>query len=75
MDAIERKATMMAVYRVRVEGHLDLSWSEWLEGMTIVLLENGQTLLSGPVADQAALYGLLAKIRDLNLDLLSVEKE
>ncbi len=75
MDAIERKVTMTAVYHVRVEGHLDLSWSEWLEGMTIVLLENGQTLLSGPVADQAALYGLLAKIRDLNLNLLSVERE
>ena len=75
MDAIERKATMTAVYHVRVEGHLDLSWSEWLEGMTIVLLENGQTLLSGPVPDQAALYGLLAKIRDLNLNLLFVEKE
>ncbi len=75
MDAIEKRVTMTAVYHIRVEGHLDPSWSEWLEGMAIGLLENGQTLLSGPVADQAALYGLLAKIRDLNLNLLSVEKE
>ena len=66
---------MPVVYQIRVEGHLDPSWSEWLAGMTMNLLENGETLLSGPVADQAALHGLLAKIRDLNLVLLSVVKE
>lgn len=66
---------MTMIYHIRLEGHLDRSWSEWLEGMSITLLENGETLLSGTVADQAALHGLLAKIRDMNLKLLSVEKE
>jgi len=64
-----------AIYHIRVEGQLDQSWSEWMEGMSITLVENGDTLLSGPVTDQSALYGLLAKIRDSNLKLLSVEKE
>ncbi len=62
------------IYHIRVEGHLDRSWSERLEGMTVNLLENGETLLSGPVADQAALHGLLNRIRDLNLILVSVER-
>jgi len=62
-------------FNIRVEGYLDPSWSEWLDGMAITPLENGETLLFGPVVDQAALHGLLAKIRDLNLVLFSVEKE
>ena len=65
---------MPTVYEIRVEGQLDPCWSEWLDGMTITPLENGETLLVGPVADQAALHGLLNRIRDMNLKLICVEK-
>ena len=61
-------------YVIRVKGHLDPRRSEWFEGLTITLLEGGETTLSGPVVDQAALHGLLAKIRDLNLTLNSVTR-
>jgi len=60
------------VYEIPVEGHLGSGWSVWFGGLTVAPMENGQTLLTGPVADQAALHGLLAKIRDLNLKLVSV---
>jgi hypothetical protein len=60
------------IYNIRVKGHLDPCWSEWLDGVVITPLENGETFLSGPVVDQAALHGLLAKIRDLNLKPISV---
>ena len=60
------------VYQIRVKGHLDRTWSDWFEGLTITLEENGETLLTGPVIDQAALYGLLRKVRDLGLPLLAV---
>jgi hypothetical protein len=66
---------MPTIYNIRVEGHLDSCWSERLDGMVIIPLENGETLLSGPIIDQAALHGLLAKIRDLNLKLISVNRE
>ncbi len=59
-------------YEIRLKGHLDDRWAEWFEGLTITLEDNGNTLLSGPVADQAALHGLLKKVRDLGLPLLSV---
>lgn len=59
-------------YAIRVKGHLDPRWSEWFEGLTVTHTESGETCLSGPVADQAALHGLLAKVRDLNLTLISV---
>jgi hypothetical protein len=62
-------------YEFRVEGHLAPCWSEWLDGLTITNLDNGETLLTGPVVDQAALHGLLVKIRDLNLKLLSVRMQ
>jgi hypothetical protein len=62
-------------YEFRVEGHLAPSRSEWLGGLTIANLDNGEALLTGPVVDQAALHGLLAKIRDMNLKLLSVRKQ
>ena len=59
-------------YEIRIEGHLNPHWSEWLDGFAITNLENGETLLSGLVRDQAALQDLLAKIRDLNLKLVSI---
>ena len=60
-------------YQIKVRGHLDPSWSEWFEGLTITHEPNGETLLVGPVVDQAALFGLLLKIRDLNLTLLFLQ--
>jgi hypothetical protein len=63
-----------AVYQIRVQGLLDEGWSDWLGGMTIVPQGDGETLLVGPIRDQAALHGLLNKIRDLGLLLLGVER-
>jgi hypothetical protein len=60
------------IYQIRLKGHLDSQWSDWFEGLTINLEEDGNTLLSGPVADQAALHGLLKKVRDLGMPLVSV---
>jgi hypothetical protein len=62
------------IYRIRVQGHLNGSWSEWFGGLTIATEEGGVTLLTGPVVDQPALYGLLVKIRDLGLELISVNR-
>ncbi len=59
-------------YEIRIQGHLAPYWSETFDGMQVTLTEGGETLLTGEVADQAALHGLLAKIRDLNLTLISV---
>ena len=59
-------------YHIRVKGHLDLVWSEWFENLTIIHTSNGETTLAGPVADQAALYGLILKARDLGLTLVAV---
>jgi hypothetical protein len=61
-------------YLIWVEGHLGPGWSEWFAGMTLTHTDTGNTLLSGPVVDQAALHGLLAKIRDLNLTLVGLEQ-
>jgi hypothetical protein len=63
------------VYHIRLEGHLDPGWSEWLDGMQITPQESGETVLTGPLADQTALHGLLAKIRDMNLKLVSVNRD
>ena len=60
------------VYQIRLKGHLDSQWTDWFEGLTITLDEDGDTLLTGPVIDQAALHGLLKKVRDLGLPLVSV---
>lgn len=62
------------VYEILVEGALDDNWSDWLDGVSVTVLENGNTLLTGSVPDQSALYGLLAHIRDMNLKLISVKK-
>ena len=60
------------IYEIRIKGHLDHQWTDWFEGLTITLEEDGDTLLTGPVVDQAALYGLLKKVRDLGMPLVSV---
>ena len=60
------------VYQVRIKGHLGGQWKDWFGGLSITLEDNGETLLTGPVIDQAALHGLLRKVRDLGMPLLSV---
>ncbi len=60
------------VYEIRVRGHLGPQWTDWFEGLAITLEEDGDTLLTGPIVDQAALYGLLRKVRDLGIPLVSV---
>ena len=60
------------VYQIRIKGHLGHQWTDWFGGLTITLEDNGDTLLTGPVIDQAALHGLLKKVRDLGMPLLSV---
>jgi hypothetical protein len=62
----------MTMYTIRVKGHLDQFWSAWFDGMTITNEANGDTVISGPVADQAALHSLLVKVHNLNLTLISV---
>ena len=59
-------------YEIRLKGHLDATWAMWFDGLAITTNENGETLLSGPMADQAALHGLLKKVRDLGMPLVSV---
>ena len=68
---MSNKLDQPMVYQIRIKGHLDRRWTEWFEGMTITLEENGDTLLTGPVVDQAALHGLLRKVRDLGMPLIS----
>ncbi len=59
-------------YQIRIKGHLGRQWADWFGGLTITLEDNGDTLLTGPVVDQAALHGLLRKVRDLGMPLVSV---
>lgn len=67
-----REPTQLTVYQIRLTGQLSGQWTEWFEGLMVTLDENGDTLLTGPVVDQAALYGLLRKVRDLGASLISV---
>ena len=60
------------VYQIRLKGHLGRQWTDWFEGLTITLEDNGETFMTGLVVDQAALHGLLKKVRDLGMPLLSV---
>jgi hypothetical protein len=60
------------LYEIRIQGHLDEHWTNWFGGLNLTLEDDGTTLLTGPVVDQAALHGLLRKVRDLGLPLISV---
>ena len=62
------------VYQIRIKGHLGRQWTDWFGGLTITLEDNGEMLLTGPVVDQAALHGVLRKVRDLSMPLLSVSR-
>lgn len=61
-----------AVYKIRIKGQLDSQWADWFDGLTITLDDNGDTLLTGPIVDQAALHGLLKRVRDSGMTLISV---
>ena len=65
----------MHTYEIRVQGHLDQHWSEWFDGLEISYDANGNTVLRGPLVDEAALHGVLNKVRDLALPLLAVSRE
>ncbi len=71
---MESEQVRQEVYQIVVKGHLDSEWSEWFDGLTITMVDNGETILSGPLADQTALHGVLIKIRDLGLPLLSLKR-
>lgn len=73
-NAFDQKASQPSVYQIRVAGHVNPQWRGWFGGMFITLLAEGDTLLTGPVLDQAALYGLLRKVRNLGMPLLSVNR-
>lgn len=62
------------IYQIRIKGHLGPQWQDWFDGMTMALEENGETVLTGHVADQPALHGLLKRVRDLGMNLISVNQ-
>jgi len=70
----ESEKAQPLVYQIRIKGHLGREWTHWFEGLTITLSDNGETLLTGPVVDQAALHGLLKKVRDVAMPLISVNR-
>lgn len=61
-----------SVFQIRIKGHLSQQWADWFDNMALTLEDDGDTLLTGPVADQAALHGLIKKVRDLGMTLISV---
>lgn len=68
----ETNVSQSKVYQIRIKGHLRIQWTEWFEGLTIAIEEDGNTLLTGSMIDQASLHGILKKVRDLGMPLLSV---
>ena len=68
----ENDPSQPMIYQIRIKGHLGGHWTDWFDGLTITALDNGDTLLTGPVLDQAALHGVLKKVRDVGLPLVSV---
>ncbi len=70
----ESEKAQPLVYQIRIKGHLGRQWADWFGGLTIIALDNGETLLTGPVLDQAALHGVLRKVRDVGMPLLSVNR-
>jgi hypothetical protein len=68
----ERDPDQPKIFQIRIQGHLSQQWTDWFEGLSITLEEDGNTLLNGPVVDQSALHGILKKIRNLGMPLLSV---
>jgi hypothetical protein len=68
----ERDRDRPVIYQIRIGGHLGQPWQEWFEGLTLTLEADGSTLLTGSVVDQAALYGILKKVSDLGMPLLSI---
>ena len=68
----ESEKAQPLVYQIRIKGHLGRQWTDWFGGLTLTLEDNGDTLLTGPVVDQAALHGVLKKVRDVGMPLLSV---
>jgi hypothetical protein len=70
----QRDSAQPEIYQIKIKGHLGAKWIDWFDGLTITLEDNGDTLLTGPVIDQAALHGILKKIRDLGMPLLSVNR-
>jgi len=71
---MESEHVRREIYQIVVKGHLDSEWSDWFYGLTIVQRSTGETILFGPLADQTALHGVLNKVRDLGLPLLSVQR-
>jgi hypothetical protein len=71
---IEKESGQPMVYEIRIKGHLGSQWTDWFGGLTVTLEDNGETLLAGPVVDQAALHGVLKKMRDLGMSLISVNR-
>lgn len=71
MASYRESENQLLYYEIRIKSYIDCDWSDWFEGLKVTREEGGITLLSGPISDQAALYGLLRKINDLNLTLLS----
>jgi len=64
----------LTIYQIRIRGHLDSHWTDWFGNMTISLENNGDTIVTGPVVDQAALHGLLKRVRDLGMPLISINQ-
>jgi hypothetical protein len=71
---MKTKQTHPTWYEIRVEGHLPPQWMDWFDGLTVRQEVNGETIITGPLPDQAALYGLLKKVRDLGMPLIAVNR-